>query len=124
MRTFDYTFKFAPKSEKETDEVNAIIKLFRFHMAPEFKDVTHRYMTLPSTFDIHYMWQSGVGDRATAEENSFYNKIATCVLTGCNVDYTPDGVRSFGDGAPTQINMTLAFKETEMITKQKINEGF
>jgi len=124
MRTFDYTFKFAPKSRKETDEVKAIIQLFRFHMAPELKDTHHRYMTLPSTFDIHYMWQSGAGDTATAKENSFYNKIATCVLTRCDVDYTPEGVRSFGDGAPTQINMTLSFKETEMITKDKIAQGF
>ncbi len=125
LRTFDYTFKFAPKSEKETDEVQAIINLFRFHMAPELKNTHHRYMTLPSTFDIHYMWQSGAGDKATAEENSFYNKIATCVLQSCNVDYTPNAqVQSFGDGAPTQINMTLSFKETEMLTKDKIAQGF
>ena len=124
MRDFSYTFKFAPKSEKETDEVQAIIQLFRFHMAPELKNTHHRYMTLPSTFDIHYMWQSGAGDTATAKENSFYNKIATCVLTRCDVDYTPEGVRSFGDGAPTQINMTLSFKETEMLNKDKINQGF
>ena len=60
----------------------------------------------------------------SAKENSFYNKIATCVLTGCNVNYTPDGVRSFEDGAPTQIHMTLSFQETKMLTKQKISDGF
>ena len=122
MRTFDYTFKFAPKSRAETDEVKAIINLFRFHMLPEMKGTSSRYLTLPSTFDIHYMWQSG---RTTAKENSFYNKIATCVLTNVNVDYTPNGeVQSFGDGAPTQIEMGLSFKETEMMTKQHVNEGF
>jgi len=122
MRTFDYTFKFAPKSRAETDEVKAIIQLFRFHMLPEMKSAAHRYLTLPSTFDIHYMWQNG---RTTAEENSFYNKIATCVLTNVDINYTPNGqVQSFGDGAPTQIDMSLSFKETEMMTKQHIQEGF
>ena len=122
MRTFDYTFKFAPKSRAETDEVKAIINLFRFHMAPELKGTNHRYMTLPSTFDIHYMYQT---DPETAKENSFYNKIATCVLTNVDVNYTPNGqVQSFGDGAPTQIDMSLSFKETEMMTKQHVNEGF
>ena len=122
MRTFDYTFKFAPKSKAETDEVQAIIKLFRFHMLPEMKGTSHRYLTLPSTFDIHYMWQNG---QTTAKENSFYNKIATCVLTNVDVNYTPnDQVQSFGDGAPTQISMGLSFKETEMMTKQHVNEGF
>jgi hypothetical protein len=125
MRTFDYSFKFAPKSKAETEEVKAIIQLFRFHMLPEMKGTSHRYLTLPSTFDIHYMWQSGYGDDAVAKENSFYNKIATCVLTNVGVDYTPNGeVQSFGDGAPTQITMSLSFKETEMMTKQHINEGF
>ena len=127
MRTFDYTFKFSPKSKKETEEAKAIIQLFRFHMAPELKNDSspHRYMTLPSTFDIHYMYQSGVGNNATARENDYYNKIATCVLTNVGVDYTPNSeVQSFADGAPTQMSLALSFKETEMMTKQKINDGF
>jgi hypothetical protein len=124
LRSFAYTFHFAPKSAKESLEVKDIIQLFRFHMAPELKGENHRYLTLPSTFDIHYMFQSGMKDSAQAKENSFYSKIATCVLNNVSVDYTPDGVKSFDSGAPTQINMTLSFQETEMLTKQKINEGF
>ena len=123
LRTFEYSFQFAPRSEDETHDVQAIIKLFRFHMAPELKGNNHRYLTLPSTFDIHYMFQ----DSPTSlqpQENSFYSKIATCVLEDCSVDYSPGGVHSFADGAPTQINMTLQFKETELLTKDKINDGF
>ena len=94
-------------------------------MAPEMKGAAHRYLTLPSTFDIHYMFQSGMDDTAVAKENSFYNKIATCVLTSVDINYTPkDEIQSFADGAPTQINMALSFKETEMLTKEKINDGF
>ena len=44
-----------------------------------------RYLRLPSTFDIHYMYQ--IGDNI-ATENNFYTKIATCVLTDCTVNYT------------------------------------
>ena len=59
-----------------------------------------------------------------AHENNFYSKIATCVLKGVDVDYTPGGVKSFRDGAPTQITMNLSFQETELLTKQKINQGY
>ena len=45
-------------------------------------------------------------------------------MTGCDVDYTPGGVKSFADGSPTQITMALAFKETELLTKEKINAGY
>ena len=121
VRKFSYTFNFRPKSAEETDEVQAIIELFRFHMVPELKGTNHRYMTLPSTFDIHYMYQTSP---ETSRENSFYSKIATCVLEGCDVNYTPNGVKSFEDGAPTQISMTLNFMETEMLTKNKVNKGF
>ena len=55
-----------------------------------------------------------------ATENEYYNKIATCVLQIVSIDYTPGGVKSFADGAPTQITMALTFKETETLTKDKI----
>ena len=99
-RSFTYNFTFAPKNQNERDDVQKIIALFRFHMAPELQGQAARFLTLPSEFDIHYMYQSQTGQ---ASENDYYNKIATCVLTDCQVDYTPGGVRSFDDGSPTQI---------------------
>ena len=121
FRNFTYNFTFAPKNAQERDDVQDIIKLFRFHMAPELKGSQHRFLTLPSTFDIHYMYQH---DRDYASENNFYSKIATCVLKDVTVDYTPNGVKSFQDGSPTQINMSLSFQETEILTKQAINAGY
>ena len=125
LRTFTYNFKFAPKNEDETAEVQKIISVFRFHMAPELRGGQSRFLGLPSQFDIHYMYQPmGDSQSSNASVNQYYNKIATCVLTNCTVNYTPDGVKSFADGAPTQMTMSLTFKETEMITKEKVAEGF
>ena len=121
MRSFTYNFTFAPRNADETEDVQRIIKMFRFHMAPELQGANERFLTLPSTFDIHYMYQMS---SEIARENSFYHKIATCVLSDCQVDYTPGGVKSFASGAPTQITMNLTFKETEMLTKEMIDEGF
>ena len=121
VRQFTYNFTFAPRNEDERDDVQAIIQLFRFHMAPELQGGQSRFLTLPSEFDIHYMYQAKDG---TNSENDYYNKIATCVLENVAVDYTPGAVRSFADGSPTQITMTLVFKETETLTKDKINAGY
>jgi len=121
LRSFSYTFQFSPRNQKESEEVQAIIRMFRFHMLPELKGSNHRYLTLPSTFDIHYMYQYS---REKSAENSFYSKIATCVLTGVDVDYTPGGVKSFADGSPTQITMALSFQETELLTKEKVDKGY
>jgi len=121
MRTFNYNFTFSPRNADETDDVQKIIEMFRFHMLPELNGGSSAFMTLPSTFDIHYMYQVSPD---VAKENNFYTKIATCVLKGCEVDYTPNGVKSFASGAPTQITMNLTFQETEMLTKQHVNRGF
>ena len=121
LRTFTYNFQFAPRSEEEAIEVQKIIQLFRFHMAPELRPGANRYLGLPSQFDIHYMYLTKEG---VASENNFYNKIATCVLQDCKINYAPDGVKSFADGGPVQTTMTLQFKETELLTKDKIAKGF
>jgi len=121
LRTFTYNFKFAPRNETEALEAQKIIQLFRFHMAPELRPGINRFLGIPSTFDIHYMFLSKNG---MASENSFYNRIATCVLSSCIVNYTPEGVKSFEDGGPTQTTMTLTFKEKELLTKDKIAEGY
>ena len=121
LRTFTYNFTFSPRNSAETDDVQKIIEMFRFHMLPEINGGSSAFMTLPSTFDIHYMYQLSSN---VAKENNFYTKIATCVLKGCDVDYTPNGVKSFASGAPTQITMSLSFQETEMLTKQHVNRGY
>jgi hypothetical protein len=121
LRTFTYNFNFAPKSELEAIEVQKIIQLFRFHMAPELRPGVNRFLGLPSQFDLHYMFLSSAGQ---SSENNFYNRIARCVLQDCKVNYTPNGVKSFEDGGPTATTMTLTFKEMELLTKDRIAEGY
>ena len=122
LRSFTYNFNFAPRNEEETNEVQKIIQLFRFHAAPELQRANSRYLNLPSEFDIHYMYHAEDGE---AYENDYFNRISTCVLQNVAVNYTPgDKVRTFHSGAPTQITMTLTFTETEILTKEKINQGY
>ena len=121
VREFSYNFNFAPRNSDETTEIQQIIQLFRFHMAPEMQRANSRYLTLPSEFDIHYMFK---GPKGQGLENDYFNRITTCVLTSVDVNYTPNGVRSFEDGSPTQIQMGLTFRETEILTKEKINQGY
>ena len=126
LRSFNYNFTFAPTSEEEQREVRDIIKMFRYHQAPEARSNASLFLGLPSTFDIMYMYQPDVtqGGQVEAHENTFYNKIATCVLQNVNVDYTPGKVASHQQGAPVLIKMSLQFLETEMITKSHVLAGY
>ena len=123
LRTFNYSFRFTPRSESEVRTVDNIIKLFKFHMLPERvqDEAVGRHLIFPSEFEIYYMFQ-GV-------ENQWYPFTGGCVLTDMNVSYGPGGESQHfrpidGSPAPTEINMDLTFTENEIMTKEKIVEGY
>ena len=59
-----------------------------------------------------------------SEENGYFHKFATCVLESMDVSYGGDQFSSFRDGSPTEINMSLTFRELEILTKKMIEEGY
>ena len=121
-RDFSFTFKMMPKSKEEAVNVDNIVKTFRFYSAPSFDGApgTSRTFIVPATFDIEYFYQGG--------RNNFLNRISTCVLMNCNVTFGGERVQFFkplGKGAPpVETSIELTFKELEVITREKINEGF
>ena len=117
MRTFQFDFLFAPFDESESKNVLEIVKTFKFHMAPEInKGLMGRYFTPPSEFDIDFLFNGQI--------NPNVHQVGTCVLQNVNVDYAPNGWSTFGNGMPTHIRMTLQFMETEIVTKQRVDEGY
>ena len=122
-REFTFSFKMMPKSEAEAYSVRKICEMFRFYMSPSFiGDIsTSRTMAFPATFDIKYLYAFG-------EVNRFLNKISTCVCTQAAITYGGERVQFFrptGDGAPpVETQLDLTFKELELITRERILEGF
>lgn len=116
-RTFSFTYQFFPRSEQEAQNIRNIIKEFKYHMHPEFKDAYNFIYLYPSEFDIYY-YQNG-------KENLNLHRHTSCVLTDMTVNYSPQGTfTAFDDGMPTQINVTLTFRELALLTKDHIADGF
>jgi len=126
FRKFSYTFKFTPKNVQESFVARDIIKTFRFHMSPELPEQGDfgRYFITPAEFDLFYMFRG--------DENTWLNKISTCVLTNMDVNYANGNYQTFrpvwgkgNEGAPPiEIEMKLDFMETKIITKKEILEGY
>ena len=57
-------------------------------------------------------------------ENEHLNKISTCVLESVDVAYGGDRYIAYEDGVPQVTTLSLKFKEMEIITKSRIEEGF
>ena len=77
-------------------------------------------MNFPNTFDIEYKFLQ--------KENDYLHRVSTCVLETMSVTYGGDRFKTFaamGDGAPVvETTINLAFKELELITRERIEEGY
>jgi hypothetical protein len=61
---------------------------------------------------------------SNGEENKNLHRHTSCVLTDLNINYTPNGLfTTFPNGMPTQINMSLSFRELALLTKDKVKDG-
>jgi hypothetical protein len=70
----------------------------------------------PSEFDIEYFYKDS--------PNPYLHKFARCALVNMEVDYGGDQFATFADGSPSEINITLSFRELELMTRESIREGY
>jgi hypothetical protein len=121
FRQFQFDFAFYPRDEREALEVQKIIERFRFHQAPEFLKGAQGFLVPPSEFDIKFYYGGA--------ENPNIPPVATCVLTGIDVNYAPNGFSAYeipGEnqpalgrtGMPVSIQMSLQFQEVTYLTKE------
>jgi len=124
FRNFTFEYKFMPRSAAEAAKVQNIIRLFKLHQHPEFSPTDGSYLYLyPSEFDIRYYHRESPTSEWT--ENLNIHRHTSCVLSTMTVNYGDAGVySSFVDGHPTQISLTLQFKELALLTKENIQHGF
>ena len=65
-----------------------------------------------------------------ANQNLHLHNISTCVLENISVSYGGERYKTFspapgGEGAqPVETSITLNFKELELITRERVFEGF
>ena len=113
-RSFSFTFRMLPNNPQEAQTIENIVTAFRYHSMPEIEgsELTGRTMITPSTLDIEYF------------PNAHLHKISTSVLEGVDVQYGGERPQFFEDDHPVETQLTLNFKELEIITKERITAGF
>jgi len=128
LRSFQFSFNFFPSSQREAVTIDEIIRLFKYWSAPSLKaNSSGRYFTPPGSFDIEFMYNGRM--------NKNIPKISTCVLENIQVNYAPNGFSALetnpgepfgekGDGMPTQITLQIDFRETEIITRDMLDNNF
>jgi hypothetical protein len=131
FRSFSFEFMFYPRSQREALDVLEIIRLFKFHQAPEVLSskfaggVGGFFLVPPSEFDIQFYYNG--------RENPNIPRISTCALLNMSVDYSPNGFATYetlsstptegGTGMPVAMRLTLQFKELEILTKSNFEKA-
>ena len=115
FRNFSFTFKFSPRNQKEANEVQAIIRAFKFYSAPANYSGAGSYGAFwqyPNEFGIEY-WNANK-----------IHKIKKCACTSVDVNYAGSGTNStFYDGHPVETDLTLNFVELTQMTKNHFQQA-
>ena len=114
-RTFSFTFKFTPRSKKESDVVNNLLHEIKESMLPlKYGSGSIAAYKVPHEFTIRFM-------RGT-QVNPFIDQIGLCACTGVDIDYGGDKFSTHPSGDPVSIDATLTFKELELMERSRYNQ--
>ena len=103
LRSFNFDFKFRPRSADENTMVRSIIKVFKKAMAPQ-RAADGLFLQTPNVFKIKYTH--------AGSDHPFMNFIKPCALTAFNVDYTPDNAyMTYPDGGLTGYDIQFTMGE-------------
>ena len=139
FRVFNYSFVMSPESQAEAETIAKIVHYFKYYMHPGIPSSDPSRANINSSVTLSYPEEfkitarvKNVSDAGTTGEPLSARvkplfKIDHCFLESLSVDYSTSGGPVFivdGITAPATTSLTLQFKETVLMTKEKIREGY
>ena len=127
LRNFTLNFELLARTKDESVMIRDIINTFKYGMHPGKIDASTEFTTLnnavrasfldyPKSFDIYFL---------TPSDKYLFN-VQRSVLTDVSVNYNGSGVSTFfkDTGAPVDVRLSLTFKETELLTRDRVVDGY
>jgi len=114
-RSHSFAFSLKPESKDDSTEIENIVKFFKENSAPMQGNVSKlaRLYKVPNVFDI------------TFEPNAGLHKFKPSALENVEVKYGGEKYNIFKDGQmPVQVDISLSFKELEILNKKDVEAGF
>jgi hypothetical protein len=118
IRSFSFNFKMIAKSADEAELIRQIHERFRHYSYAELvNEATGFMLAYPPVWVIRFYSPDGNGG---FEETSHIPRIFSCYLEGVTTNINPSSVTFYNDGAPTEVDVSLNFKETRGLTRKDI----
>lgn len=104
-RNFTFSWQFTPQTERESEQIQEIIRTFVSNALPE--KANESFFNFPAEFLISFTNVKG------------YPKLSYCVCTGVATDLTPQSLQLLRSGHPVSVGFSLSFMETDLRTKER-----
>ena len=114
FRSFQWQYSMQPLSAIESMNALGICNYFKTRSMPAQSDMQFtRVYNLPDCFKVQFFTAN--------EESPWISKVGHCVCTDVSISYGGDKFTTFaGTHAPTQIDLSLSFKELELLNRQAV----
>ena len=122
LRAFDFTFQMSPRDPSEAKEIKSIINFFKQGMSVKTTS-TNVFLKAPNIFNIDYVTFDENGKMI---EHPSINRIKTCALLSCSVDYTPNNsYMTYSDSSRSMVaySMNLQFNELDPVYESDYYTG-
>ena len=121
LRTFNFNFRFTPRSAKEAREVKEIIRVFKKNMAVQ-RSTSNLFLLTPRVFTLEYIYNAQ--GSSAGEIHPYLNIFKPMAMTNLNVNYTPDGTyMTYNDGGSlTAYDLQMSFGELEPIYADEFDD--
>ena len=117
LRPFNFTFKLAARSKKESEQIIKILNFFK-RGSSAIRTESNLFLKAPHTFGIQYLHLGQGGN-----DHPFIGRIKECALQSITTNYTPEGqYATFNDGVMVSYQITMQFSELEPIFNDDYNE--
>ena len=113
IRTFVFNFKLVPDNMTDSATIKRIQNMFREFM---YADTAGEGYLLSYPYKWNIKFKNGVDHK----DNPYYPKIYECYLTNFQTSYNGSGHLHHRDGAPTEVDISVTFQETRVLTQKDI----
>lgn len=116
FKEFRFNWRLAARTPKESQTINSIINMFKYHMLPDIpggRALGGTLLQYPSMLQIGFY-----------SNDEYLFRFKPCVIRNMTINYAPNSTPSFFKGnqnVPTEVDIALDLLEIEYWTRQDFN---
>lgn len=111
MKTHNFSWTMAPTSADDSSTIVKITNEVKRNALPSYTNIgplKRAFLNYPSTVDVYFF---GI-------DQEYFMFFKTCMISGVDINYSPQGMAVMRGGKPAMVNMSMTLKEMDIHTAE------